>query len=717
MIEYQCPHCNRTLKVPEKFVGFEGACSFCGARITIPADVVASEPDDSSAAAVANAALFETPESARQARLSIERLAKELEAERIARLEAEAAREVAEERVRTLEKKVVGAIAEKSENTFAHADIERMEAQLAQGRREVERLAKELEAERALRAPAVAERGALEGSADSTRGQAVIGETPLATRPWTLPVYPASRGRRFLSILVTVFVVVLLLAVSLWRPSTESIHKIATQTFEKVSGRLPGPSNREAAPGAPQPDKLPTGQLEIDVSYDVARIQGANKDVPASGVPVVVVRQRLNRGVLDALLQEAEVPQETWDAFAEWYYLEEPDRPDVKRFHVTDLPAEAAYAEVRAALAALAERLGREVFESRLEEALSFDPPSDWVEYTASAEGKIAISDLEPGRYFVRRSPETPREKWTALDAAAANSQDIVTVRPGQAIQCSLHVEDTASLIHGEVVDADTAKRLAKVALTLTGDAAHGKKMKLITGNDGTFRIGSSGIGYGEFNLACEKLPKGYVSAVDYTGIREIGVSLSPIVIQLSKKPLAKSAKKATVAGRILNPDGSPAPGFGVWMVAKEGSAKSVARAGSDGTYTFEHAGGPLKLYASGPGSARTETVTLDLQPTQSVTRDFVLPQTARLVLTIRKPDGNPPEAFQECSLVTANRVTSDPAMMRSEGDRFVIPYLVPGVYDLSFKVKGFKPVSLTKIEIGKEAADREISVTLERAS
>ena len=47
VIEYQCPHCNRILKVPEKFIGLEGACSFCGTRLTIPADVVASEPADS----------------------------------------------------------------------------------------------------------------------------------------------------------------------------------------------------------------------------------------------------------------------------------------------------------------------------------------------------------------------------------------------------------------------------------------------------------------------------------------------------------------------------------------------------------------------------------------------------------------------------------------------------------------------------------------------
>ena len=100
-----------------------------------------------------------------------------------------------------------------------------------------------------------------------------------------------------------------------------------------------------------------------------------------------------------------------------------------------------------------------------------------------------------------------------------------------------LRLEDTASLPHGEVVDADTAKRLPRVALTLIGDATGGKKVVVTTGGDGTFDVKLSEIGYGAFKIECETLPKGYLSAVGYTGVREIGVPLEPIVIQLSKKP------------------------------------------------------------------------------------------------------------------------------------------------------------------------------------
>jgi hypothetical protein len=387
VIEYQCPHCNRILKVPEKFIGLEGACSFCGTRLTIPADVVASEPTDPPSSTANGSLISGSPESAAhvaQTRLNTERHAKELEAERIARLEAEAAREVAEARILHLEKRVAEAIAEKSENVLSRADVECTEAQLAQSRRDVERLAKELEAERALRMRAEAACGAVEKEVRlldqyADMGPQALRRTPIPVRPQTGPVCPASRARRFASILILVLVVAFLLAVSLWRPSTESIRKIISPALEKISGKLPGTTRRDDASPLQQVDKR--------------------------------------------------------------------------------------------------------------------------------------------------------------LDPATSESPDVIADPGVQQVEPALHLEDTASLPHGEVVDADTGKCLPRVALTLIGDATGGKKVVVTTGSDGTFDVKLSEIGYGAFKIECETLPKGYLSAVGYTGVREIGVPLEPIVIQLSKKP------------------------------------------------------------------------------------------------------------------------------------------------------------------------------------
>jgi len=551
VIEYQCPHCQRVLKVPEKFIGIEGACNYCGARLTIQADVVASPPG--SAETGLGEGLHEqsrydaslpgeapAPEShSAHARQNLERLAKELESERIARLEADAAREVAEERVRHLERKMAETISQRSENALLRADLDRVEAKLAQSAREVQRLAEELEAARLTHGvEIIGPSEALSTVADASAGGSESGDPAGANAvaahvgPRTTAGRPISRGGRLLPILTLVIVVVLLLAVSLWRPSTESLKTRIKPTLDMLRGKI-------ASKGEPPMPVLPGG-LDVAVSYLAPNAQSGQKGAPASDVPVLLIRQRLDRDVLNALFEEAGVPQDTWDAFADWYVLAAPDAPDARIFSKTDVPPDAPFADARVKLAALAERMGRDAFDARLLSAASFAPPEKWFESKSGKDGRVSFVDMEPGRYLVRRAPDLPRENWQPLEPNAANSPDIVTVSSGKTTKHTLHVEDTASLIRVEVVDADTAKRVAKAAITLTGDATDGKKVTVPASNDGAFTVDSKGIGYGSFKIECGALPKGYLSATDYTGIREVGVRLEPVVIRLSKKPPAR---------------------------------------------------------------------------------------------------------------------------------------------------------------------------------
>ena len=38
MIDVECPHCKRILKISEKYIGVEGACKHCGGRLVIAVD-------------------------------------------------------------------------------------------------------------------------------------------------------------------------------------------------------------------------------------------------------------------------------------------------------------------------------------------------------------------------------------------------------------------------------------------------------------------------------------------------------------------------------------------------------------------------------------------------------------------------------------------------------------------------------------------------------
>ncbi|MCX5759229.1 MAG: hypothetical protein NTU83_12120, partial [Candidatus Hydrogenedentes bacterium] len=52
MIDVECPHCKRILKVSEKFIGAEGACKHCGGRLVIAANMPQPEFDASPRAAI-----------------------------------------------------------------------------------------------------------------------------------------------------------------------------------------------------------------------------------------------------------------------------------------------------------------------------------------------------------------------------------------------------------------------------------------------------------------------------------------------------------------------------------------------------------------------------------------------------------------------------------------------------------------------------------------
>jgi hypothetical protein len=47
MLFFSCPHCQRSLRVPERFWGQRGACNLCGRTIEIPAAPPPNPPDES----------------------------------------------------------------------------------------------------------------------------------------------------------------------------------------------------------------------------------------------------------------------------------------------------------------------------------------------------------------------------------------------------------------------------------------------------------------------------------------------------------------------------------------------------------------------------------------------------------------------------------------------------------------------------------------------
>ena len=687
----------------------------------------------------------------------VDRLTKELDTERSARRDAEAALERSEARVGRLEDKL-RTVSEENDSIVLRVDLERSEAQLARSRQDVERLASELEEKRAAlveteAALAAAEvrvsrlkaqliealkrraSKAPEGSArgevpvdvaeDATPEQALLESLEAQVLPADEPAaVPAESARGAPSRTTTQWIAaharplagalccVLLLFIAFF--TSPWLAAPRTSLLAPIMGKRTENQQQDAGQGLPSSH---TGEIDATLAFVLpSETEGEVREIPAADAPMVLARQRLDNDAFYELLQEAGIEETSWEPFANWYLLTETQDPGAKDFSSVQGLDGAPSGEQRMRMAELAESMGNDKFAEKLGAVTAFDPPGAWKEYASSADATLVIKGLMPGRYLLFPRPRGLRDSWEPLTEERAKELGPFTVSRSQRTSVELKLVDITSVIHGKIIDAETGKAMPNAPLVVGGDVIGGEDRTIETGEDGTFEIDPRECGYGEFAVHCEPLPKIYAHSTTFHGERFPCVSLDPITIQISKESLPKQTKKPRVSGRVLNPDGSPAPDFTIWMTAKDGSAKAVARSGRDGAYVVEHGGGLLRLYARGPGTARTETISLDLNRNESVTRDFVVPKTGSIVLTVLTPEGRPPAGFEECSLISHNQVSSDPTMLQRMGDRFVISYLTPGSYDLSFRVKGCKPVTLPDIVIGEDCSDREFSVTLEPA-
>lgn len=490
VIDFQCPHCQRILKIPERFLGMEGACDYCGGRIAVtPESVMAVAGERQPAAGNRGPAATYGPASPHD-----------------------------------------------EDVTVVRGDTQPAEEQDGPAAKETGALATEAEIEQFLAA------AGLDSDARPAPGEAIRNTATAMTvagaakRPRTVTWLGAAVG--------TVCVLAGLLAASLWLPFLSPLRAFLGPAMTNVSSQLKSFSTPQRTPATPQAAPR-TGDLSATVRYRMA--EGARlqiNETPAAHAPLILTRQRLNRELFDPLLREAGIAPDVWEAFADWYYLGEPDAPDAKRFLSAEGLEGKPFEGPRRQMAALGDRIGRNVFEARLLAAMPFDAPAAWTEHMTSEKGIVTIPDLPPGRYLPRMRPEGPRGTWMPLETAAANDPNIVTVRAGEHSTCAVKLVDTRSAIRGQVVDAKTAKALARVIVTVTGDVAAGKRVIATTKEDGAFSIPPLDVGYGAFIIQCDALPKDYVTGPSFSGVREIGVPLEPIVIHLSKRPASKTGKK-----------------------------------------------------------------------------------------------------------------------------------------------------------------------------
>ena len=654
MIDFECPHCTRMLRISEDHLGAEGACRYCGGRILVRPGVkqppeVNQSPDDwngmlaevpqtdpttekERTVANANGPTPEKPEASvlarpdyletnltilqtllTQSRSDVERLARELELARNARIESDVARDIAEARAKRMEERLVAESARTDFNVLA-ADLERAITQLAQSRAEVERLAKDLEVER------------------SAKIRAEITGRLLESHLKRLQHDIDPNQDEFVN----------------------TIAEVSAEASAEISAEM---LNAEAKMFSKPLEEHKMGVNTLTLMPEV------NADLPLNEAnpPITSVKSpTLNLGKI---------------------------RPEPHRRSPVFTVLLVILLSVLSALA-----------------AITYVP-----QFQGVRDGLLA-------KFRAETVTETPIQEITpSVAPGSQSSQSETTPAPVEPVTPTPEKVTINENINGMVRDAETGAAMGNVDLRITGEAAGAEGIDLRSAQDGSFTLLGSQLGYGSLTIECMTPPEGYAPSSPYPAVRQKDQSTPPVEIKLAKKnPAEATASPIKLSGRVLTAKGQPAPGFSVWASVDGETAKIVTKTNADGAYEFACASGTVNLCAAGLGTVQSEVAELKLSPSeQTVTHDLTLAVSGRIVVKLKGLDGEIKDKVEVCTLKYLDNIAASPELMQIDGKTLVVPYLVPGKYDLGFTIAGHRSVYKPNIIVPADGSDVEVEATL----
>jgi RNA polymerase sigma factor (sigma-70 family) len=257
-------------------------------------------------------------------------------------------------------------------------------------------------------------------------------------------------------------------------------------------------------------------------------------------------------------------------------------------------------------------------------------------------------------------------------------------------------------VIHGRVVDAETGVPLA-LDVVLTGEVAYGEDTTVRAGADGTFRFDEPELGYGTFTVSCRN--EAIWPFPEVSGVRIRGKATP--VVEIRVKGLA------TISGRVLLADGTPAANAALMRRQLDGNSDTWRQADADGAYRIHHDGGKWQLWVS-KGLLRSPEVTFDLQAGESVAHDFVLPEFGEITITLEPRDGGRVTGITN-SVVMTDALTAPYLLAESsEANVFVARHMPFDTYHLEIRAEGYAPTLVEDIVVGPKQRSPSVTVRLE---
>ncbi|MCC6489536.1 MAG: sigma-70 family RNA polymerase sigma factor [Candidatus Hydrogenedentes bacterium] len=304
-----------------------------------------------------------------------------------------------------------------------------------------------------------------------------------------------------------------------------------------------------------------------------------------------------------------------------------------------------------------------------------------------------AVSSAAPGAL--------PREAAAQTNEGAREPRGVA---PGMQAVAPQAPDSALNAIRGRVIDAVTGKGL-NLGVTLTGELVGNEEVYERGNEDGTFAIDISKRGYGAFTISCRNYYYYPFASVD--GERRPGVPIPEIVL--------KVRELATISGRVLRADGSPAPDASIMRRELAGHYDTETHVEDDGAYAVHHQGGRLALSAR-DGMLWSEEAVFEPTRDESLTHDFVLPESGEIHITLRTTDGKVVEYIRDSVLATES--VSAPFLLaeRIADNEFLVRELPYDVYTIVFRASGYEPAEVSGIRLDEQQPRADVHVNLQRA-
>jgi RNA polymerase sigma factor (sigma-70 family) len=314
-------------------------------------------------------------------------------------------------------------------------------------------------------------------------------------------------------------------------------------------------------------------------------------------------------------------------------------------------------------------------------------------------------SQRDPAAVDATRAESTPTVQTPAGQIAArmstAAAETSTPVGATVAAAAPTPVDDS---IYGRIVDEATGEG-RNLGIKFSGEANHGNETAYPTAIDGSFRIAGNGIGYGTFSISVKSYNFFPFPVVE--GVRRRGQPTPEVIIRV--------AELARISGRVTLADGSSAPDASIMRVILGQNSDTVAITGTNGKYDVHHDGGRWQIWAR-VGLLRTEQVTLELSPGESVVQDFVMPDGGGLTIDLVPSDGGEVIDISKSILMTSSMTAPYLIAEQLKRNCFQVNFLPYDSYSIEFRAEGYAASQVNGITISETSPSAHVTVALQLA-